>query len=70
MTGFFLLYTTIIQILKKESLTDVELFEQLKDEYNDLSFRYLNKALMKLEIEGKIHVSALTKGKKRVELMD
>jgi hypothetical protein len=68
MVNLYPLYVTIMQILKKGALTDMELFEQLKDEYNDISIRYLNKALIKLEIEGKIHVSTLSKVRNRVEL--
>jgi hypothetical protein len=63
------LHTAIIQILKKGALTDNELFEILKDENKDISFRNLNKTLIKLEIGGKIHVSTLTKGKRRIELI-
>lgn len=64
-------YTAIIELLekKKGSLTDVELFKALKDMYGDLSLSAFNKALMKLEVEGLIHVSSLTKTKKNVELL-
>lgn len=64
-------YTAIIEILekKKGTLTDLELLKALKDMYGDLSQSAFQKALMKLEIEGLIHVSSLTKTKKNVELL-
>ncbi len=64
------LYTTIVEILERKGpLTDVELYDLLKDNYEGIGFGNLNKTLMRMEIEGKIHVSALTKGKRRVELI-
>lgn len=47
---------------------DEDLFKLLKETHEDLGFGALNKTLMKMEVEGKIYVSALTKGKRRVEL--
>ena len=56
-------------LTKKQGVsTDVELYDVLKKTYDDLSYRALNRALMKLEVEGMIHVSSLTKTKRRVEL--
>lgn len=64
------LYTTMVEILeRKGSLTDVELYDLLKESYEGIGFGDLNTALMRMEIEGKIYVSALTKGKRRVELI-
>jgi len=64
------LSTVIIELLqRKESVTDTELYNMIKEIYGDLGFNALNKGLMRLEIEGKIHVSALTRGKRRVELL-
>ena len=54
---------------KKGAMTDEELFNMLKETHEDLGFGMLNKTLMKMEVEGKIYVSALTKGKRRVELV-
>ncbi len=48
-------------------MTDEELFNMLKENHEDLGFGMLNKTLMKMEVQGKVHVSALTKGKRRVE---
>ena len=65
------LYTTIVEILERKGpLTDVELYDLLKDSYEGIGFGDLNKNLMRMEIEGKIYVSALTKGKRRVELIE
>ena len=65
------LYSAVVELLEtKNSLSDIELYNFLKESYEDISFRELNKTLMKLEIQGKIHVSTLTKGKRRVELIN
>jgi len=61
---------TIVEILeKKGAMTDGELFDVLRETHEDLGFGALNKTLMKMEVQGKIYVSSLTKGKRRVELM-
>jgi len=54
---------------KKGAMTDIELLSEMKDSYGDLSFRELNRTLLKLEVEGVIRVSRLMKGKRRVELV-
>jgi hypothetical protein len=54
---------------KKGAMADEELFNLLKETHEDLGFGALNKTLMKMEVEGKVYVSALTKGKRRVELV-
>ena len=65
------LYTTIVEILERKGpLTDVELYDLVKERYGGIGFGNLNKTLMRMEIEGKIYVSALTKGKRRVELIE
>jgi len=61
---------TIVEILeKKGAITDEELFDLLRETHEDLGFGALNKTLMKMEVEGKVYVSSLTKGKRRVELV-
>jgi hypothetical protein len=61
---------TIVEILeKKGAMTDEELFDVLRETREDLGFEALNKTLMKMEVQGKIYVSSLTKGKRRVELI-
>jgi hypothetical protein len=65
------LYTTIVEILERKGpLTDVELYELIKETHGEAGFGDLNKTLMRLEIQGKVHVSTLTKGKRRVELIE
>jgi Fe2+ or Zn2+ uptake regulation protein len=64
------LHTVIIELLQRKGpATDMDLLSMIKEIYSDLSFNIYNKALMRLEIEGLVHVSALTKGKRRVELL-
>ena len=61
---------TIVEILeKKGAMTDEELFDLLRETHEDLGFGALNKTLMKMEVQGKVYVSSLTKGKRRVELV-
>lgn len=61
---------TIVEVLEKKGpMTDAELFDLLKETYEALGFSTLNQTLMKLEIEGKIYVSALSRGKRRIELV-
>jgi len=61
---------TIVEVLeKKGAMTDEELFDLLKETHEDLGFGALNKTLMKMEVEGKVYVSSLTRGKRRVELV-
>ena len=65
------LYTIIVEFLQKKrgATIDVELYNALKKKNKDLSFRRFNKTLMKLEIEGIIHVASLTKNKRHIELI-
>jgi hypothetical protein len=65
------LYTTIVETLERKGpLTDVELYDLVKENYEGIGFGDLNKTLMRMEIEGKIYVSTITKGKRRVELIE
>lgn len=60
----------ILEILsKKGAVTDADLFDVVNEEFDDIGFADLNRFLMNLELEGKIYVSSLTKGKRRVELV-
>ena len=65
------LYTTIVEVLEKKKgvLNDGELYKALKTSPDELSLRTLNKALMKLEIDGIIRVFELMKNKRRIELV-
>ena len=60
----------LLEVLTKKQgvSTDVELYDLLKKSYDDLNYKGINRVLMKLEVEGMIHVSSLTKTKRRVEL--
>ena len=61
---------TIVEVLeKKGAMTDVELFDELRETHEELGFGTLNETLLKMEVEGKIYVSWFTKGKRRVELV-
>ena len=64
------LVTLVIEFLQKKQgvLTDVELYKSLREVYDDLSMSEVNKTLMKLEVDGVLHVYWLTKSKRRVEL--
>ena len=61
---------TIVEILeKKGAMTDEELLDVLRETREDLGFGALNETLMKMEVQGMVYVSSLTKGKRRVELV-
>jgi len=61
---------TIVEVLEKKGpMTDAELFGVLKESHEDLGFGMLNQTLMRMEVEGRVYVSWLTKGKRRVELV-
>jgi len=61
---------TIVEVLEKKGpVTDAELLDLLKETHEDLGFGVLNQTLMRMEVEGKVYVSSLTKGKRRVELV-
>jgi DNA-binding PadR family transcriptional regulator len=60
---------SILDVLeKKGSMSDVDLQKELKSNFGEVSFRELNRELMKLELAGVLRVSRLTKGKRLVEL--
>lgn len=55
---------------RKGPLTDDELLRELRNGKEDMSFRELNRILMKLEVNGLVRVSRQMKGKRRVELAE
>ncbi len=60
---------SIVEALEKKGpMTDIDLLKQLKSDLGEVSFRELNRELMKLELGGILWVSRLTKGKRQVEL--
>jgi len=60
---------SIVDVLEKKGpMKDIDLLKQLRSDLGDVSFRELNRELMKLELGGMLRVSRLTKGKRQVEL--
>jgi len=63
------LHTSIVEMLqKKGTLTDADIFKELKGVHKELGIKDFNNTLMKLELDGLVHVSYLTKTTRRVEL--
>ncbi len=63
-------YFVVLEILKKKGdMADDDLYEQLKDEFEDLGFKDFNDILLKLEVSGKIRTSSMARGKRRIELV-
>jgi hypothetical protein len=63
-------YAVLLEVLKKKGdMTDDDLFNALKDEYEDLGFKDFNELLMRLEVSGKIRTSSMARGKRRIELI-
>ena len=59
----------IVEVLeKKGAMTDIDLHKELKEDFGEVSFRELNRDLMKLELGGILWVSRLMRGKRQVEL--
>lgn len=50
-------------------MTDDDLFDAVKEEFEDLGFKDFNEELMRLEVSGKIRTSSLARGKRRIELI-
>ena len=53
---------------KKGSVSDLDLHKEMKASYGEVSFRELNRNLMKLELSGVLRVTRLMKGKRQVEI--
>jgi hypothetical protein len=63
-------YSALLEILtKKGDMTDDDLFNQMKDGYEDLGYKDFNELLLKLEVTGKIRTSSMARGKRRIELV-
>lgn len=63
-------YTSLLSLLqKKGALAESELFDALIEEFEDLGFKDFNELLMRLEVSGKIRVTSMSRGKRRVELI-
>jgi hypothetical protein len=60
----------LLEILeKKGDMVDDDLFNQLKAEFEDLGYKDFNNLLLRLEISGKIRTTSMSRGKRRVELI-
>jgi len=63
-------YFVLLEILnKKGDMVDDDLFAQLKEEFEDLGYKDFNDLLMRLEVSGKIRTTSMSRGKRRVELV-
>ena len=60
------LHLSVIDVIERKGpLTDDELLREVRNGKEDLSFRELNRILMKLEVTGVVRVSRQMKGKRR-----
>ncbi len=60
----------IVEVLEKKGpVTDIDLQKELKSNFGEVSFRELNRELMKTELAGVLRVSRLMKRKRQVELI-
>jgi hypothetical protein len=63
-------FFVLLEILnKKGDMVDDDLFSQLKEEFDDLGYKDFNELLMRLEVSGKIRTTSMSRGKRRVELI-
>jgi hypothetical protein len=63
-------FFVLLEILnKKGDMVDDDLFGQLKEEFEDLGYKDFNDILMRLEVSGKIRTTSMSRGKRRVELV-
>ena len=65
------LATAVLMAIQKRQgvLLDDELSKILSMEFGDVSKTEINQILMELEIRGLVHVSYITKSKRRIELI-
>ena len=63
-------FFVLLEILeKKGDMVDDDLFAQLKEEFEDLGYKDFNDILMRMEVSGKIRTTSMSRGKRRVELI-
>ena len=63
-------YFVMLEILnKKGDMIDDDLFGLLKEEFEDLGYKDFNNILLLLEVSGKIRTTSMSRGKRRVELI-
>ena len=64
------IHTLIFEVLEKKqgNVTDADLYKAVADLDPSVSHANMNAALMKMEVDGLLHVYSLTKNKNRIEL--
>jgi hypothetical protein len=62
-------FTVLTTLQKKGAVVDTELYEALTEEFRDLGYKDFSDILMRLEISGRIRVTSMSRGKRRVELI-
>ena len=63
-------FFVLLEILqKKGDMIDDDLFSQFRDEFDDLGYKDFNNILMGLEVSGKIRTTSMSRGKRRIELI-
>ena len=63
-------YFVLLEILtKKGDMVDDDLFNAVHSEFADLGYKDFNEILMRLEVSGKIRSSSMSRGKRRIELI-
>jgi hypothetical protein len=63
-------HSALLEMLaRKGAVADTDLFETVKEEFDDLGFKDFNTLLMRLEVSGKIRVTSTARGKRRIELV-
>ena len=50
-------------------MADDDLFDDLKEEFEDLGYKDFNELLLRLEVSGKIRNTSMSRGKRRIELI-
>jgi len=64
--AYFVLFENLT---KKGDMVDDDLFDAVHDEFEDLGYKDFNDLLMRLEVAGKIRSSSMSRGKRRIELI-
>ena len=63
-------YFVVLEILdKKGDMVDDDLYSQLKEEFDDLGYKDFNNILLRMEVSGRIRTTSMSRGKRRVELI-
>jgi hypothetical protein len=63
-------YSVVIEILnRKGDMTDDDLFDALKAEFEDVGYKDFNDILLMLEVSGRVRTSSLSRGKRHIELV-